>query len=230
MALKKKVKKKSGFSIWIFYGTIGIIAICTVVLIIIGHSQSSKVAGAVTFNYNDEPYLGKKGAPVKIVEFGDYKCPICKNFNDATFPAIDQDLIQTGKATFYFMNDPFINKDSTRAALFAETVYNELGNKLFWKFHDLLYSKQPADSKYEQIDLYSESFLEKTLSEITSPTNVNKVVQAFKTNKFKSALDKDTAYVNQLSIQGTPTFFVNGKEFTGNSYQELVDQVDQLAK
>jgi hypothetical protein len=62
------------------------------------------------------------------------------------------------------MNDPFIYIDSTRAALFAKIVYRELGNEAFWKFHDQLYSEQPADSKYEKIDLYSTSFLETTLN------------------------------------------------------------------
>lgn len=99
----------------------------------------------VEINYKDQPYLGQEGAPVQIVEFGDYKCPACKNFNENIFPQIKADLVDTGKAQFYFINYPFINIDSTRSAQFAEAIYQELGNEAFWNFHKLLYEKQPSD-------------------------------------------------------------------------------------
>jgi protein-disulfide isomerase len=211
---------------WFMIGVIGLAVICLASIVLLSKFQNQDVS----FSYKNLPYLGNKNAPVKIVEFGDYKCPICKNFNDTVFPGIDKELIKTGKASFYFMNDPFIYTDSTRSAQYAETVYNVLGNKAFWKFHDTLYSKQPSDSKYEQIDLYSTAFLEKTLKEVTSQEDVDKVTKAFKAKKYESSLNKDTSYVNKLSIQGTPIFFVNGKEFKGNSYQELVDMVIKAAK
>lgn len=230
MATKKKSKSNKSSRMF-FFGVVGLAIFCFIGIMLLSNNQktSDSNASAATFDYQHQPYLGKKNAPIKMVEFGDYKCPICKNFNDTVFPAIDKDLIKTGKVQYYFMNDPFIYTDSTRAALFAETVFQELGNDAFWKFHDQLYSEQPADSKYEKIDLYSTSFLEKTLSKVVSQTDSEKVAEAFKTKKYQSALDKDTSYVNQLGISGTPTFFVNGQQFNGNSYQELFDMVNKAS-
>lgn len=222
-------KKKTTSSRMFFFGVIGLAIIGIAALMMLG-SLPKTSASTASFDYQNQPYLGQKNAPVKIVEFGDYKCPICKNFNDHVFPALYQDLVKTGKADFYFMNDPFIYTDSTRAALFAVTVYHELGNNAFWKFHDALYSKQPADSKYEQIDLYSAGFLENVLKKVVSQADADKVALAFNTKKYVKALETDTTYVKQLGITGTPTFFINGKEFNGNSYQDLIDMVNSAAK
>ncbi|GGE31147.1 thioredoxin [Pullulanibacillus camelliae] len=232
MATKKKGKqvkkthtKKRGARIWIF-AAIGVFAVALIVLLVVGNVQN----GQTTFDYTGQPYLGDKHAPVKIVEFGDYKCPYCKNFNETAFPDMQKDLVDTGKATFYFMNDPFIYTDSSRAALFAETVYHKLGNKVFWQFHDELYARQPDGAKYEQMDVYKPAFLEKTLKTVTNETNVNKVVKAFNAGTYKKGLKTDQSYVKKLGIQGTPAFYVNGKAFKGTTYDELIDMVNKAAK
>lgn len=131
-------------------------------------------------DYKSQPYLGEKSAPVQIVEFGDYKCPVCKTFEEQFFPSIQSELIDTGKAQFYFMNYSFINVDSTRSAKFAESVYQELGNETFWKFHELLFDKQPADLKYEKEDVFTDKFLEETLKEIANDKDVKKSLPLLK--------------------------------------------------
>ena len=70
------------------------------------------------------------------------------------------------------MNYAFINNDSSRAAEFAETVYKELGNDTFWKFHELLYKKQNAAD--EKKDVLTESYLEDTLKEVSSDADAKK--------------------------------------------------------
>lgn len=225
---KSRKKSKSAAkqsSKWIFW-IIGVFSLCILGLILIGNAPKKEA----NFDYKGQPYLGKESAPVQIVEFGDYKCPVCKNFNESFFPQIEKDFINTGKAKFYFMNYPFINVDSTRAAAFAETVYQELGNGAFWKFHELLYSKQPEDAKYEKIDVYTESFLADVLREATDDAQTEKVMKAFQQNKAKAALDKDESYVTKLGINSTPTLFVNGKAFKGNTMEDFKKMVEAAAK
>lgn len=228
MASKKKKSKVQTSSRWLFWA-MGIVIIAVIAgLIILGNASTSKKEA--TFDYSGQPYIGKDTAPVQIVEFGDYKCPVCKTFNETFVPQMTKDFVDTGKAKIYFMNYAFINEDSTRSALFSETVYGELGNSTFWKFHDLLYKKQPEDPKYEKMDYFTESFLTDTLKEIASSDDVNKVVQAFSQKKEQAALDKDMSYVSKLQINGTPTLFINGKKFEGQSYDDLKKMVDDAAK
>ncbi|WP_409294914.1 DsbA family protein [Peribacillus sp. SCS-26] len=218
--------KKTGQSNLFFFLVVGLIIAAAAGIAILSNMQGKEAS----FDYRSQPYLGKESAPVNIVEFGDYKCPVCKNFTLSVFPQIKKDLIDTGKAKLYFMNDPIIYKDSSRSALFGETVFHELGNAEFWKFHDELYKQQPDDPKYEQMDIYSASFLTRILKENTGKNNVDKVMKAFDEEKYEKELKNDLSLVKELGVTGTPTFFVNGKQFKGKTYQDLIDMVNKEAK
>lgn len=226
---KKTNTNKSSSS---FFWIVVIIAVALLALIIFLSKSSDKAEKkeAFNFDYSNQPFEGDAKAPVEIVEFGDYKCPVCKQFNESVYPVIQKQFVDTGKAKFYFMNFPFINTDSHRSAEFAETVYQELGNETFWKFHHLLYNKQPEDEKYEKVDYFKLDFLKKTLAEISSDEDVKKVEKAFNNKEYKEAINKDKSYVTDLGIDSTPTLFINGKKFTGSSYEEFIQQVEDATK
>ncbi|WML45794.1 thioredoxin domain-containing protein [Neobacillus sp. PS3-40] len=228
-----KSKKSSNLaSSKLVFWIIGVIAVCIIGFLFLGNHQKSDTNSnsKETIDYTSQPYLGEETAPVSIIEFGDYKCPNCKNFAENVIPLIQQDLVDTGKAKLYFLNDSFINTDSTRAAKFAESVYQELGNKTFWKFHDLLYKKQPEDSKYEKMDIYDEKFLTDTLKEVASSSDVAKVVRNFNEKKSDDAWQRDMDLVKKLGVTGTPTLYVDGKVFEGKSLDDLTKMVDKAAK
>lgn len=228
MANKKKgnQKQSSAFTFWI----IGLIAVIIIGFIFLANGKKDEDTAVNEIDYKSQPYLGEKSAPVQIVEFGDYKCPVCKTFEEQFFPSIQSELIDTGKAQFYFMNYSFINVDSTRSAKFAESVYQELGNETFWEFHELLFDKQPADLKYEKQDIFTDKFLEETLKEIANDKDVKKVVTSFKAKKSEDQWNKDMELADELGVTGTPSLFVNGKKFEGNTIDDLVKMVDDAAK
>lgn len=231
---KKNTKQKSTssstkFTFWV----IGLVVVCILGLIFFNNNNKqvdNPQTKAVAIDYSNQPFLGDKSAPVSIIEFGDYKCPNCKDFGDNVVPTIQKELVDTGKAKFYFMNDAFIFNDSKRSAKFAESVYQELGNDTFWKFHELLYKKQPTDPKYEKMDVYDEKFLTDTLKEISNDQDVNKVVENFRAKKSDDAFNKDMGYAAKLNVTGTPTIFVDGKMFSGQTMDDLIKMVDQAAK
>ncbi|MEK4714017.1 DsbA family protein [Sporosarcina sp. FSL K6-5500] len=204
---------------------VGLVVICIVgVIVLTNANQKSTV-----IDVEGQPFLGEESAPVDIIEFGDYKCPSCKDFNDRLFPVIYKELVETGKAKFYFMNYSFINIDSNRSAQFAETVYQELGNDKFWTFHELLFSKQPEDLTYEKKDLYTESFLEEVLAEVATEEETNKVMQSFGESKGKEAWEKDMKTANNLGVSSTPTIFISGKQFTGSTLDDFTKMVEEAA-
>ncbi|RLQ96237.1 DsbA family protein [Falsibacillus albus] len=221
-----KERKKNSSSANLVFWVGGIVIICIIGFIVLGSRQQKEG----TFDYKNEPFIGDKAAKVNIVEFGDYKCPVCKNFNQDFFPIIKKKFVDSGQAKFYFMNYAFINVDSKRAAKFAETVYKELGNDTFWKFHHLLYEKQPDDPKYEKMDYFTDSFLEKTLTEVASKKDAEKVMDAYNNSEALDYYDKDMNYVKKLKINSTPTIFVNGKQFTGRTLDDLTEMVNKAEK
>lgn len=224
-----KVKKTgSNQSSKIMFWVLALIFVCFLALIFVVKNSGSTEASAI--NYTDQPFIGDESAPVSIVEFGDYKCPYCKDFNKSFKPLIEKELVETGQAKFYFMNYSFINVDSTRAAKYAETVYHELGNDAFWKFHNLLYDKQPDDPSYEQIDFYTDSLLKETLKEIATDEEAAKVTDAVQKGAYDDEWDKDMSQVKEAGIESTPTILVNGKKFEGQDFNDLKEMVEKEAK
>ncbi|MFJ8263033.1 DsbA family protein [Rummeliibacillus sp. NPDC094406] len=203
---------------------IGILAVCIIAVIVL-NGKSGK--SSATIDYKDQPFLGEKSAPVEIVEFGDYKCPHCGEFNKNVLPYIDQQFVQTGKAKLYFMNYAFIAPDSKTAALFAETVYQQLGNEKFWKFHELLFANQTTKDGKE--NLMTEDFLKTVLSKVASKDETEKVAKAFEENKAEAAFDQDMKTANKLKVQGTPAIFIGGKEFKGKTMDDFAKMVDEAA-
>ncbi len=220
-------KKQSANSKWLFWA-IGIVSVAVLAFIIFGNIN--KDSEQADISYENQPFLGEENAPVEVIEFGDYKCPHCKEFNNTFFQLIDQDYIQTGKVKFYFMNYAFINVDSTRSAQFAETVYKKLGNDTFWKFHKLLYEKQPDSAGAETQDIFTDQFLQDTLSEVANEEDVQKVVKAYENEEFKEAFRKDMSYAKKLNVSGTPALFVDGKPFEGSTAEDFDKMVKEAAE
>ncbi len=202
---------------------IGVIAICIVGIIVLTDTK----AESVVFEYDGQPYIGEASAPVEIVEFGDYKCSHCKDFNDSLFPLINEEFVETGKAKFYYMNYSFIAADSNTAAQFGETVYKELGNEKFWSFHHLLFANQTNASGQE--NLMSDEFLVAVLAEIASEEEVEKVKQAFSEEGGKEAWNLDMSTAKSLGIVATPSIYIGGKEFTGKTMTDFAKMVEEAA-
>jgi protein-disulfide isomerase len=230
MAKNKQKQAKSSSTTFTFW-MVGLVAVFILAFIFLGnHSKQQDKSTSTKIDYSNQPYKGKESAPVSIIEFGDYKCPNCKNFGKEVVPIIQKELVDTGKAKFYFMNDSFINVDSERSAKFAESVFAELGNDTFWKFHELLYEKQPEESKYEKMDVFTEDFLTKTLKELASVGDVDKVVKNFQAKKSDDAWQKDMDYAQKLGVTGTPTIYVDGEKFDGQTIDDLKVMVEKASK
>ncbi|MFC0186980.1 DsbA family protein [Fictibacillus aquaticus] len=225
---KKPAQKKSSNG-WIFLA-VGIVAALAAILIFSGAFEGKKDTAENDIDYSGQPFLGDENAPVEMIEFGDYKCPACKNFNEQLFPVIEKELIDTGKVKFYFMNYAFINVDSERSAKFAEAVYKELGSETFWKFHHKLYEEQPADHGAEKQDIFTEDKLTSILAGVSSESDAEKVKAAYTKDAADKAFETDKDLVSELGVKSTPTLFVDGEEFTGKSLDDLKKMVEDAAK
>lgn len=196
---------------------VAIIAVCIIGIIFLTNTTEQMAE----IDYEGQPFIGEESAPVEIVEFGDYKCPHCEEFNESIVPYITEQFVETGKAKLYFMNYAFIAPDSNTAASFAETVYQELGNDKFWAFHDLLFANQE--------NFMNEEFLKGVLAEVASSEETEKVMVAFGENKGKNALDKDMQMAKSLNINSTPTIYIGGKKFEGATIDDFAEAVKEAA-
>jgi len=176
-------------------------------------------------SYMGQPMMGKADAPVKIAEFGDYKCIYCHQFEMDIFPQLKKDFIDTGKVQFYFMNYTIIAQDSVLAANAGEAIFAMYPDR-FWDFHQLLYENQGSET-----DAWVTDDLLIKLAK--------KAVPNLDEHQFKTALDQGT-YVDKIrtdvnmgkaaGVNGTPTVFINGKMLSSQAtfdYSSLKKAVQQ---
>lgn len=204
-----------------------VLIICFIALYFANHqTQTTSPSDAVSFDYSKYPYMGESIAKVKVVEFGDYKCPACQYFNLKYLPEINKNYIQTGKIQWYFVNYPFI-AESDRAALFAETVYQELGSETFWKLNELFY--QHADPKKEQVKYLTDDYMINLLKPIVNDNSkANHILQVYQAKKYQKNVASELQKGNDSGVSGTPTIFVDGRKISNsmdvNQVKDLIDQ------
>ena len=87
--------------------------------------------------------LGRPGAPVKLVEYGDLQCPICRAFALDTLPTIIRQYVRTGDVQITFRGIAFIGSDSEKAlrAVVAAGAQNRA-----WNMIDLFYVNQAREN------------------------------------------------------------------------------------
>jgi protein-disulfide isomerase len=156
------------------------------------------------------PTKGPNTAPVQIVEFSDFQCPYCKKANSL----VGQVLKDYGpKVQFVYKHLPLAMHPDAFAAAQASVCAGDQGK--FWEFHDRL---------FETTDLSVEA-LKKYAGELSlDVAGFNKCLES---ESSRSAVLKDLAEARRANVEGTPTFFINGKQARGvGSVEDLKRLID----
>jgi protein-disulfide isomerase len=160
---------------------------------------------------------------VTLVEFGDFQCPAC----GAEYPIVTQ-LLQTykGKINYVFRNFPLPQHQNSHIAAEAAEAAGAQGN--FFGMYNLLYSNQNtwADSTdpMKYFTQYAKA-LHLNIQKFTSDVNGQKYA-----NKIQQDINDGYA----VSVDATPTFFLNGVPIQGglpyNDFKTRIDAAIQKAK
>ncbi|MCY9515620.1 DsbA family protein [Paenibacillus apiarius] len=177
---------------------------------------------AVEFNLEGQPTLGSKDAKVSVVEFGDYKCPACKIWTEEVYPKLKADFVDTGKVSFTFVNKLVIPK-SELAAEAAEEVFRQ-NPESFWTYHHELYTSQ----QNEQKDWVTVPFLVDLAKRVVPEVDLGQLEKALNDRTMQGKVAGDEEMAHKAGVSGTPTVFVNGKEFTGewDNYSQLKEFIE----
>lgn len=169
------------------------------------------------------PVLGDNNAPVTIVEFADFQCPFCGEWQKTIFQELKSKYIETGKARFVFMDYAFLGDESTRAAQAARCANDQ---NRFWEYHDLLYTKQSGENEGAFIDDNLKQFAKEL------KLNEDEFNSCFDSNKYASQLNSDIVEADEYGVISTPTIYINGNKLEGilpfSRYEELIET--ELAK
>lgn len=151
---------------------------------------------------NADHAKGNLNADLVIVEYGDYQCPYC----GAAYPILKELMNQFGsQIKFVFRNFPLseLHQYARAAALFAEAA--NLQGK-FWEMHDSIYENQKDLNESLLLE-----FAEKLKLDIDQlKRDLQKLAVADKVDA-----DFDSGVIS--GVNGTPSFFINGKKFDGSA-------------
>ena len=161
--------------------------------------------------------LGKVGARVFIVEFADFGCSYCAKFEHETYPKLDSAYIAKGVVRFKMI--PFVTGMFKNSREVAEAAECSADQGKFWEMHDLLYLNQKEWKKSSNVF----ALIYKYAAQIK--LDRNKLALCLKDPATGRRIQRHDAMAQQLGINGTPTFFVNGRRVPGAIPFDLFQQV-----
>lgn len=188
-----------------FWGILAVIVLVFVgIFIFSGTGKSNNSSSSNTKPTEHIEGSGKTG--VTLVEYGDYECPYCEGY----YPIVKQVQQEfNDQIYFQFRNFPLVSVHQNAFAGARAAEAAALQNK-FWQMHDALY-----DSSNWQV--WS------TASDPTPYFNEYAQQLGFNTVQFKkdfngsavnNSVNADMSAGNKLNINGTPTFYLDGKQIT----------------
>ncbi|MDX6271775.1 MAG: hypothetical protein QOD28_2998 [Acidobacteriota bacterium] len=153
--------------------------------------------------------IGSANAPVTIEEFGDYQCPPC----GAVFPELEKIREDYGdRVRLVFRHYPLtrIHRNALAAAHAAEAA--GLQGK-FWEMHGQLYRGQKSWENATDADA--------TARFAAYARTLGLDAERFARDVNSEAADKrvvaDHERARSLGVDGTPTFFINGRQLPPNA-------------
>jgi protein-disulfide isomerase len=151
---------------------------------------------------------GPAGAPVTLVEYGDYECPHCV----PAYPIVNQvQLSFSGRLRFVFRHFP-LTEVHPHAEIAAESAEFAGAAGLFWDMHDALFQNQSRLS-ITTIFLIAE---ELGLPEAD-------LRNALETGQFRNKVRSDFMGGIRSGVNGTPAFFIDEVRHDGPyNYASLV--------
>lgn len=150
-----------------------------------------------SIDLTDAPCLGPADAKVTLVEFADYECPYCA----AAAPILHQAVQENPQVRLCFQHFPLPTHDNAFSAAQAAVYAHRHGK--FWELHELIFRNQQRLSSQVIKDLVQQVGLD--------PQGL---VKAVADDELAPVVEKQRAQGRALGITGTPTIFVNGRQFT----------------
>ena len=175
---------------------------------------------------DDDPVLGSPNAKVLMIEFGDYQCPSCRMFWKDVEPRIKKEYIDTGKVKLVFRDFPIVQIHPE--ALLAAMAVDCAGEQdKYWQYHDKVFREQY--NKGDDLVRFKAADLKKWAKD--TGIDSAKFDQCLDSEKYKNEVLKDKAEGDAVSVQGTPTFFINGHVIGGaQAYPAFKNLIDSLLK
>jgi protein-disulfide isomerase len=158
---------------------------------------------------------GKTNAAWTLVEYGDYQCPSCGDVQ----PLVKQLQEHFGEQLrLVFRHFPLEMHPYAEHA--AETAEFASAHGKFWEMHELLFA--------HQANLADKSLLKLAVKLRLASDQLS---HALEQGKYAARVQTDLDSGEASGVQGTPTFYINGKMYDGDyDFASLVEAIEGTTK
>ena len=168
--------------------------------------------------------LGSDSAPVEVVEYADYECPVCASFGAVQFPSIRQQLIETGRVRWRFRDFPLLGTHRwARLSAMVVACASEQGKE--WEAMDALFQRH---AEWAQRPADPTGLLADRMQGIG--VDMGRYRSCMDSQRYAGRIEASRVEGIARAVRGTPTFFVNGREheFRRATSDEFLALVDSL--
>src|SRR5580658_173172 len=154
-----------------------------------------------------QPSFGTPGAPVVLVEFSDFECPVCKE----EAKTLRDNLVSAypKQVRFYFMEFPLdqLHPWARAAAIAGRCVFRQNANA-FWDCHDWIFAHQEEINPGNLKDKVLEYAKGKDLDAL-------QLTRCMDNKETEAEVNKAQAMGKEVNVGATPTLFINGRPVVG---------------
>ncbi|MEP6819799.1 MAG: thioredoxin domain-containing protein [bacterium] len=163
----------------------------------------------LNLDIDDALITGNRNAPVVLIEFVDYQCPICRGFAASTMKQIEADYINTGRIGFIVRQTPLeeLHRYAFKA---AEAAQCATAQGKFWEMHRALLG--------EPMTLTENGLLAHAQ---TLKLKMPKFRQCLADEKTAATLRQGMREALGLGLQGTPVFLIGIRKADENKVRAL---------
>ena len=223
-------EKKSGTG---FYMVLGGVALAGIAALLLAGSGGADAPENIPLSLADTEAeasgavgvaMGAEDAPVTIIEFEDFLCQHCRNFNALTGKLIRRNYATGDDAVLRWVTYDFPLGQASWAPALAARCAEDQGR--YWEMHDLLYARtedwaRDSNPNGSFVDLAEEIGMDtgEFRSCLSDRTHLQDIAAARK-------------YGESLGVGGTPTLYLNGRRLTlrtSGDYESLEALILQAA-
>lgn len=215
------------------------IALLAVVSVILISGRDAATATLTPMAAVRDPYpglaqqariLGDPNAPLRLVEYGDYQCPVCQEAEETVVPALVRRYVATGVLSFEFRDylvidanlaqrDPDYDRESLRA---AEGAMCAADQGQYWAFHASLYRNHTGEGVGD--------FSDARVRELAAALGLDTAAfgNCLDDGTYRDAVEEQSAGARAAGIAGTPTFLIGDELITGASADDYIARIDAI--
>ena len=156
---------------------------------------------ALGIDLEGRPFLGSKGAPVTVIEMTDFECPFCRRHRQDVMD--DLIALYGDRIQYYVLNFPLVSIHplALGAAEAAECAHDQ---GQYWDYSAALFDEDDRLVPAVLVSIAAELGMD-------VPTFSNCLTSSAK----RDVVVQDIWEGERLGVDGTPTFFVNGRPIAG---------------